>query len=432
MATIRFRLRYANEDKIQSVYMWVCVGDSHRLKIKVPNIQIHNNQWDKVKGRVRNIKEIHNRHEINGLLDSMEFAAKKAITAIEKHNPPATFEKITAAIREIYPTTKNKKQIPPTEPKQEEKTAEKMTFWAFLESHINDMKTTIGRNGNLPENQTIKNYKNSFNCLKEFEAKYSKSIAFENIDIDFITEYKNYLTIEKQHKPNTISSKVHKLCLLLETAYDKGLHNNTSYRRKEFKVKREQVQNVYLNEHELKLIYSYDFSANKRLESVVDWFLIACWTGLAHADCEQLSKTYINGKDTVIVERKKTKEKAIVNLTIEVIPNILAKNNGNFPHLITNQKFNDYIKEALKMVGINEPVTIRETIGGKRVNTTKEKWEFVSHHTGRRSFATNMLRRDVPISIIMAHTGHSTEKEFQKYVKSTLIERQGDLKQYMK
>lgn len=54
MAAIRFQLLYPkNTDKIQSVYMIISIGDCQRIRLRVPNIQIHPRQWDKSKGRVK-------------------------------------------------------------------------------------------------------------------------------------------------------------------------------------------------------------------------------------------------------------------------------------------------------------------------------------------------------------------------------------------
>lgn len=433
MATIRFTLRYPKIDKIQSIYMVVCVGDYDRLRIKVPNIEVHSNQWDKAKGRARNIKEIQNRHEINGLLDEMEFAARKAITEIERHNPPATFEKIKVAVRKIYPTTKNGKQRPSAEPEKEAETAAKMTFWQFVEKFMKDLVNRVGENGKLTKLQTVKNYTSAKNCLKEFEVKKGKTLDFHSFDVPFIMEYKSYLTTEKQQKPNTIGKKISTIKILLEAAYELDLHSNTAYKtKKEFRVKSENVDNIFMTEKELTTIENHDFSANESLDNVRDWFLIGCWTGLRYSDFSKLEKVLVSN-NRITIEQQKTGQKVTVFLDItETIPKILAKRNGNFPKLITNQKFNQYVKDVLRIVGINEATIVYETVGGKRVGTTKEKYEFVTAHTARRTFATNLYLRRIPITQIMAATGHKSEKEFMKYIKASQIERQGDLKQYMK
>ena len=48
---------------------------------------------------------------------------------------------------------------------------------------------------------------------------------------------------------------------------------------------------------------------------------------------------------------------------------------------------------------------------------TLPKYELISSHTGRRSFATNMYKRGLPTLMIMSITGHNTEISFLKYIK---------------
>ena len=46
------------------------------------------------------------------------------------------------------------------------------------------------------------------------------------------------------------------------------------------------------------------------------------------------------------------------------------------------------------------------------------KYEFISSHTARRSFATNEFKAGVlTIGEIMSITGHKTEKSFYKYIR---------------
>jgi integrase len=51
-----------------------------------------------------------------------------------------------------------------------------------------------------------------------------------------------------------------------------------------------------------------------------------------------------------------------------------------------------------------------------------KKWELLSTHTARRSFATNLYLAGLSSITIMAITGHKTEKAFMKYIKATSSE----------
>ena len=47
------------------------------------------------------------------------------------------------------------------------------------------------------------------------------------------------------------------------------------------------------------------------------------------------------------------------------------------------------------------------------------KWELLSTHCARRSFATNLFKQGFPAISIMKITGHKSEKTFMRYIKVT-------------
>ena len=55
---------------------------------------------------------------------------------------------------------------------------------------------------------------------------------------------------------------------------------------------------------------------------------------------------------------------------------------------------------------------ISSTKGGIRETTISKKWELITTHTARRSFASNAYLQNVPTISIMKITGHRTEKVF--------------------
>jgi integrase len=87
--------------------------------------------------------------------------------------------------------------------------------------------------------------------------------------------------------------------------------------------------------------------------------------------------------------------------------------------MISNQKFNKYIKELCKMAEINDPVEIIRYKGATKQSTFYRKHEIISAHTGRKTFATLSLEKGIPAETVMKITGHSDYKSFQRYVKVT-------------
>jgi integrase len=77
---------------------------------------------------------------------------------------------------------------------------------------------------------------------------------------------------------------------------------------------------------------------------------------------------------------------------------------------------NDYFKGNLdSLAEIDEAVLITSTKGGEQRTIVFQKWQLITTHTARRSFATNAYLQNVPSISIMKITGHKTEKSFLKY-----------------
>ena len=80
---------------------------------------------------------------------------------------------------------------------------------------------------------------------------------------------------------------------------------------------------------------------------------------------------------------------------------------------------NEYLKDLCKDAKIKSKVQKSQIKGGLKVTSSFEKWQLVSTHCARRSFATNAyLSGENPLSI-MRITGHKTEKSFMAYIQMT-------------
>jgi len=134
-----------------------------------------------------------------------------------------------------------------------------------------------------------------------------------------------------------------------------------------------------------------NLSKTPYLDRVRDCFLLLAWTGCRFSDLEKIGKADI--KDGFITFRQqKTNEKVIIPLH-PVVLEILEKYSYNLPTEISNQKFNDYIKEVCQIAEISSPEEITRTVGGKRITEKFGKWELVSSHTARRICINKVYRR---------------------------------------
>jgi len=183
----------------------------------------------------------------------------------------------------------------------------------------------------------------------------------------------------------------------------------------------------------LKQVKNMPIVGNENLKHARDWFIIGCYTGQRISDLMRMNKkmictkTDIEGEEFKFIEltQEKTGSRVTIPLMDEV-EEILNKYNGDFPPVFSSDKssndtlFNRYIKKVCKLAGINEIVkglVFNEEENRNEIKDT-EKYNLISSHTCRRSFATNFYGNPkLPTPIIMAITGHKTEKTFLDYIK---------------
>jgi len=296
------------------------------------------------------------------------------------------------------------------------------TFFGFFEEIITQSQNggrVQPKTGKPYSPGTIQIYISTLNRLKAFQATYKRKIDFKTIDIDFYTELTEHLSKRLNLATNTIGKVIKNLKVILNEATERGLNENIQYKSKKFSTTSEQTDSIYLNEAELKELEELDLSQNNRLENVRDLFLVGCFTGLRYSDFSILSKNHLVDGFIEIKEQTKTGNPVIIPIH-PIVKSIIAKYDGELPRSISNQKTNFYLKElgkAIPSLSVNFNRSI--TKGGLNVSTNFEKWELLTTHTARRSFATNEYLNGTPSFTIMAITGHRTEKSFLRYIKLT-------------
>ncbi len=105
-----------------------------------------------------------------------------------------------------------------------------------------------------------------------------------------------------------------------------------------------------------------------------------------------------------------------VSIPLLPIPLVLLRKYNFEAPKISNQKMNDYLKEIGQLAGMTGKMIVTGSKGGKREDLTAEKWEKLTTHVARRSFATNFYRDGVPAVVLMKITGHATERQFMQYI----------------
>jgi len=268
---------------------------------------------------------------------------------------------------------------------------------------------------------TIKSYKTTQSVLKKFQAHRRKRIDFDSIDLNFHDEYTAYLSKNLNYSGNTVGKHVKNLKVFMGEAKERGLTNNTDYLKKGFRVFKEDIDNIYLSEDEIRKLFDLDLSQKERMAFARDLFIVGCYTGLRFSDFSQIKRENIrNGMITLRTQKTNELVTIPVHPLVEVIMNkYKGKYANSLPPAFANQIMNGYLKDIGKLAEFEESVLISKTIAGKKTSRTFKKHELITTHTARRSFATNLFLQEFPAISIMKITGHRSEKNFMNYIKMT-------------
>lgn len=183
----------------------------------------------------------------------------------------------------------------------------------------------------------------------------------------------------------------------------------------DFKTYQEEVDNIYLNEDEIKKIYELDLSDEPEMDSIRDLFVLGCFTGLRYSDLSNIKPGNVK-KEFLYIRQGKTMNNVVIPLN-KVALSIINKYSGGIPEGIHMNEFNKHIKTIAKKAGIDEDIIQTKKKGAERVETIEKKYQLIASHTCRRSFCTNEYLKGTPPLFIMKISGHRSEKNFLKYIK---------------
>jgi len=319
---------------------------------------------------------------------------------------------------------------------------EKVFFVDWIKSFVETAPKRLHKGNNLSET-TIKKYNTTLNNLINYETFKGVRLRFEDITLNFYFDFVDYCRNTLKLGINTIGTRIKAIKFFCRQIDLEGLPISQHYKHPDFVAQEEKAEDIYLTTAEIQKIFNYDFSGTPYLDNARDLLIIGLNTGLRISDFMRLDLSHIKA-DTIRIKAQKTGKIAEIPIN-EQIERTLIKNGGKLPRSISEQKFNEYLKEIGEKVGfkgmvhgakmdcINEDEA--KTKGVKKlfrkVSGTFPKYELMTSHICRRSFATNLYGQ-IPTPVIMAITGHATETQFLTYIKKTAAENAEVLRNFYK
>lgn len=189
----------------------------------------------------------------------------------------------------------------------------------------------------------------------------------------------------------------------------------------EFKPKLKVIPKTvtYLKYNELIHFMNYTFSEEQNyLTKARDMFCFMCFTSLRYSDLAALKHSHIVDSQIEMFSEK-TDGKLIIPL-IDQAKQIIEKyswykGDTIFP-VPSNQKLNDYLKEAAEIAGLDRIVSQSYFKGNERYEKTAYFYEQISCHDARRTFVVCSLSLGIPMTIVMRATGHSDYESMKPYI----------------
>ena len=246
--------------------------------------------------------------------------------------------------------------------------------------------------------------------LEEFlrVKRHRNDIPMRQVDRTFVLDFEAYLKVEHGLSLNS-SEKLMRIFKRITTmCFKSGLMAKDPFC--DVRLKKVKKDRGYLTRHELELILNYK-PMKKRLEKARDVFVFCCFTGFDYSTTASLTEQNLvladDGSMWIETHRVKTGVASKVKL-LDIPLSILKKYestriNGYLLPVLSNAKYNLYLKEIATALGIQKRVT---------------------SHLARHTFATTVTYANgvsiESISKMLGHTKLATTQIYARIVDQTV------------
>ncbi|MBQ7212271.1 MAG: phage integrase SAM-like domain-containing protein [Muribaculaceae bacterium] len=278
-------------------------------------------------------------------------------------------------------------------------------FGKFLEEGIKESRWAEG---------TIKKLTTIRGRLSEF----SPTARLSDIDEKFVSDFITFM-LKVGYSNSSVKKNLAVARWFVKWCSDNGHCEfpQALNRRPAVRVARREV--VFLTWEELMRVYNAELPQPYQ-RRVRDVFCFQCFTSLRHSDVANLKRsavfsdhiavTTIKTGDLVHIELNKYSRAILDRYKTDKFDRNLA-----LP-VISGQKMNKYLKEVMRLCGIDTPITIVTYRGNRREEKVYPKWQLITSHCGRRTFICNALMLGIPAEIVMKWTGHSSYASMRPYI----------------
>jgi len=361
-------------------------------------------------GRVVNTYE---KHDINASLKKMEAIFHEEIEeAIQKGLDPDK----ALLIRTIRKAQGLNPEIP-----------KNLFLLDYIYKFLDQMDRMENNKGGLGlAKGTQKYYKTLYNIYKDYEAIQQKEgvsrTTLQHATIEQIEGFRDYL-IKQKYAQATITKRIKSIKAVVNHAKRRGIAVSNAF--SDFRNARNQTKNkeeiIYLTEREISQITNKDLNLPPYLKNTQRIVIIHLATGQRVSDIMKLKEDSFreekDGTFTAFIRQQKTGKEVSIPIieeeALEVIRTGLFK-------VISDQKYNEYIKELGKRAGIDTIIKAKKRKkvknGYRLVESVGEKYNYLSSHVFRRTVLSLYYQKGIPEYYILQISGHSKSETLHAYL----------------
>ena len=297
------------------------------------------------------------------------------------------------------PTVENIKAVRDKKQKEKEAQQERKNYLQ------DDFAKYLEHKKNRVKPSTYRNIQQASKALIDYETEAKRKMTVDDLTSTEFDKFVNYL-MRRNLKNNMIAKHTKIIRGFLRWAYPR-MQLELAF------VKYQYVTpNIhYLRGEEMRLLIDAELPTAK-LDKTRDLFVFLATTGMRYSDSQQFRSDWIN-ENVIQYNALKTGNRATTYLG-NAPKRIIEKYNGAVPKL-SGQKFNEYLKELLTVVGITRNVQISEIRGGEHTQYYKPINEVITSQMGRNTFITLCFLREVPLETIMDMVGTADYKSLRPY-----------------
>lgn len=417
MASVSFFIRGKIADKESTI--WAKFRDRNiDIRVPVPYLSCKPKDWKDGKCKIPS-KKMH-KDDIETINTRLSQLEANIISSYSEDKPELNLKEWLKSI--IEPTKDNSKN-----------TTHSDDVLSFIDVYTSYKKETVTHSTIKKANvvkQVIKRYSDQREGKKTF-----RNLKFKDLDNNFRIDFEDYCQKEN-YKISTTYRNLRFLKMICKVAesFDIEVHKHVaSWRFEVEKATKNIPKSIYLTVEELNKIEQTEMP-NDHLDNARDWLLIACNTAQRVSDYLRFTSSMIvkdsDNQKYIEFTQQKTGAKMKIPL-LNKVQEVLDKRNGEFPRKISDVKFNLYIKEVCKTAGIDEMIYNGKIVTIEREGKPKiirkvfdefPKYELVTSHIGRKSFASNFYNI-VDTTYLLNFTGHTTERQLLAYINKTETEK---------